>query len=123
MDNVCRNRKPFHYQVLVILNALLNSPNDFSGTKDQWERRIFLNACHYTVVIYDGVGHGSRFHADRAEIIYRDFNRALKRARSHPRALIYGVTENGRSDLLSRSRWEEYENDWKLSILGGGPGR
>ena len=105
------------------MDSLAGSPNDFSGTKEDWERRIFLNASHYVVIVYPGVDHGSRFNEDRLRIEYKDFNRALRRARHFSRSLIYGVTANGRSDLLARSRWEEYENDWKRSLNGGGPGR
>jgi hypothetical protein len=82
------------------------SEHDFSGSLEDWEDRVFINAEHFTVcrkVEGKGGVETKRF---------ARFEQAQGEAGDDPRALVYVVTASGRSVCLIRARWDHYRKLW-----------
>lgn len=101
---------------------MLHPEHDFSGGAAAWQRRVFLRASVYRVVITPNREHASRRDGNMIMCEYKDFRRAVRRARQSDRALIFAETPLGRGDSLSRSRWAEYLEAWPKALNAGGPG-
>lgn len=86
---------------LHLINTGGTSENDFWGTRQEWEERIFRNANHFTVVRF-GVPNGSE------STTVKTFAEAYYVAHQEPRALIYAVTLSGRAFCVPASEYVKY---------------
>lgn len=82
------------------------SIEDRIGTVEQHDEHVFRNAHHFTVSHAIGIGA-----PETTE--FTDFAAAALNAYHDRRALVYAVTEAGRSVCLVRSRWADFLVIWK----------
>lgn len=91
---------------------MVASAQDFTGNREDWERRVFLNAEHFRVHRFYGKGQH-----DHAKV--KDFPEALRMCgremRQGRRVLIYAVTAEGRFVALPQNQWLELYQTWMES--------
>jgi hypothetical protein len=83
----------------------MSTEHDFTGTREEWEERVILNAVTFRVHRYiDGGGH------DSMEI--KDYEEALKlvgrEMGSGKRLLLYAITESGRYVVVPQNKYRYY---------------
>jgi hypothetical protein len=85
------------------------SEHDFSGTVDQWEERVFLNAAYFRVHRFYGQGQHDSTDADTFETAVRTVG-SVRQDKTMPgaRATIYAVTASGRFTMLAEKYWLRY---------------
>jgi hypothetical protein len=80
--------------------------HDYShGDMTRWELSVFTEADHFTV--YRPEGRGARNN-------YKNYDDAYYAAKSVERALLYAVTESGRSTVIDRGDWDRCLALWRL---------
>ena len=79
---------------------------------DEWEKKLFLNAIQYSVVIYEGLEQGSLLRGNGSRSNFLAFPAALEAAQSADRALLYANSEDHCSVILPPERWEMYKSLW-----------
>ena len=85
------------------------SEHDFTGTVDQWEERVFLNAAYFRVHRFYGQGQHDSCEMGTFEDAVRTVGSVRQdKTRLNARTSIYAVTASGRFTLLAEKRWAEY---------------
>jgi hypothetical protein len=83
---------------------------------EAWEKKIFLHAKEYSVVIHEGLDMGSRLRGTRQRFDFRSFPEALAQAEaSGARSLIYANSIDHQSACLDREKWEMYKSIWPMA--------
>lgn len=84
----------------------MTNEHDFTGTRVDWEMRVFLNATSFR--IHRFYGHGQHDSLECAT--FEDAIRAVGSARRDPnaRVTVYAITASGRFTLLDENRWAEF---------------
>ena len=90
--------------------------HDFSGSGDDWERRVFMHADHFRLSRFYGKG-------ARDDATAKTFPEAMTMAAqamddpAHPnaRVLVYAVTTSGRFTAIPADRWPAYLELWDAS--------
>ena len=91
--------------------------HDFTGTLEEWEERVILNANHFRVHRYYyardfDVGwvtaHDSKPASTLPEALLLIYQQD-----SEYRILLYAVTKTGRSVCIPESKWDEVMAKWK----------
>jgi len=83
----------------------MGTEHNFLGTVEDWEMRVFQNAAFFSVVV-------GRNPASRVRVERKTFPEALEQAKASDKAMIYAITDSGRSVMLTRKRWPVYQADW-----------
>ena len=94
------------------------SEHDFTGERDQWEERVFINAELFRVHRFYGQGQHDSQDA-------RSFTDAIcivgsaRRDTSYPnaRVTLYAVTASGRSTLLPEDKWLRCLELWNQKLV------
>jgi hypothetical protein len=85
------------------------SEHNFTGGREEWETRVFLNAAYFRV-------HRFLSDGDHQSMTVTDFVEALSIAgnelRLKRRVLIYAVTPLGRYVCLPRKQWRRLYDLW-----------
>ena len=84
------------------------SEHDFTGTREEWETRVFLNAEYFRVHRFLQGQHESAIVQDFVEAL-RVAGHEIKRNR---RVLIYAVTQSGRYVCLPPKEWRHLYELW-----------
>lgn len=95
-------------------SGVIRPEHDFTVDRDGWELAIFNNANHFTVFT-PGEGVGKVDSSTKVEV--RTFPQALMEAQQDPRALVYAVTEAGRSVCLDHLQWSVLLTLWATRML------
>lgn len=86
----------------------VTNSHDFTGSLEDWEDRVFLDATQFRLHRYFGKrGHDEAGFTNFAECV--SIARALA---SVYRVLIYAVTPAGRSFAVERKRWDHFLTLW-----------
>lgn len=72
-------------------------------TREEWETEVFKASCKYTVAVQ--LGGGNKDFAD-----FATYPEALITALRTDRAVLYAVTETGRSLCIPKNEYEKYLN-------------
>jgi hypothetical protein len=84
--------------------------HDFTGTREDWEQKVFLNAAWFRI-------HRFLTNGEHDSLIVMDFVEALKIAgyeiRHNRRVLIYAVTESERFVCLPQQQWSHLYELWQ----------
>lgn len=83
--------------------------HNFGTSLDKWEDQVFLGASHF--VVFRSTGRSALLSGRRDDQRKQvpTFADAKQIADADPRALVYAVTETGRSVCLERKKWPHYE--------------
>jgi hypothetical protein len=85
------------------------SEHNFTGTREEWETRVFLNAAYFRV-------HRFLSQGEHESVTVTDFVEALSIAgrelRQKRRVLIYAVTPSGRYVCLPQRQWRRFYALW-----------
>jgi len=81
--------------------------HDFTGTVDQWERRVFCAAAKFRVHRFYGQGQHDSCEVDTFENAIRTVG-DVRRAMPGARVTVYAIAASGRFTMLTESRWAEY---------------
>lgn len=79
---------------------------------EEWERKLFLNAIQYSVVIYEGLEQGSLLRGNGERSNFLTFPAAVKKAQASKRSLLYANSEDHCSTLIPPEKWEMYKSLW-----------
>lgn len=95
-------------------DGIEGTEHDFSGSSDDWERRVFLNAVKFRLHRYHGRGARDEAHAPTFPEAMTMAAKAMDDP-GHPgvRVLVYAVTESGRFAAIPEDRWPAYLELWK----------
>lgn len=86
----------------------MRAEHNFTGSLEEWEDQVFLAATLFTTYRRAGKGHGDRRP-------FKTFPEAIVDAQTDPRALLYAVTDSGRSFCIERGKWRHYLGLWDTS--------
>lgn len=83
--------------------------HNFGTSLDKWEDQVFLSAAHF--VVFRNAGRSTLLDGKRDDQRKQvpSFADAKTEAEADPHALVYAVTELGRSVCLERKKWPHYE--------------
>jgi hypothetical protein len=89
--------------------------HDFTGSREEWEQRVFLNAAYFRVHRFLSQGeHESTQTEDFVEALRLAGHEMLRKRR----ALIYAVTESGRYVCLPQKQWRHLYELWNATKRG-----
>lgn len=96
--------------------------NNFKGKVHEWEMRVFLNADKFSVCGFPHDGMGNRFN-NMEHTDHYTWPDTMEKAKKFKRALVYALTDDGRTACLERKHWPSYDEAWPKAKLNGGPGK